>query len=110
MLDRGFKRGWHHREHGGGGGKSFQELQLETIVETGGIADVLLQQPEPCSGCKRRANLAFFGAQPAAVGNNSVDFTVVRYVAEGLREMPGRLGIGGIELVKNGKGGGKRGI
>src|SRR4029077_3267064 len=37
-----------------------------------------------------------------------IDFAVVGDIAERLREMPGRLRVGGIALVKNGKGGGER--
>src|SRR5467141_461053 len=48
--------------------------------------------------------------QPAAVGDDGIDLTVVSDVAERLRKMPGRLRVGRIALVENGKGGGERRI
>jgi len=40
---------------------------------------------------RRERKLGGFGAEPAAVGDDGVDFAVVGDVAERLREMPGRL-------------------
>lgn len=48
--------------------------------------------------------------EPAAVGDDGVDFAVVGNVAEGLREMPGGLRVGGIALMKHGEGDGERRI
>src|SRR6266851_936520 len=42
-----------------------------------------------------------FGAHPAAIRNDGVDFSVVGGVAERLRKIPRWLGVGGIALVKN---------
>jgi hypothetical protein len=56
------------------------------------------------------AELFFFGAEPAAIGNDGVDFAVVRDVAEGLCQAPGRLRIGRVALVKNDECRFKRGL
>jgi hypothetical protein len=45
--------------------------------------------------------MIFFGAEPAAIGDDGVDLAVVSGVAERLRKIPGRLGVGRITLVKN---------
>src|SRR4029077_9294472 len=57
-----------------------------------------------------RADFGGFGAEPAAVRDDGIDFTVVRDVAERLREMPGRLRVGRIALMKNGESSGERRI
>ncbi len=82
------KRGRNHRQHGGIRGKSFQQFQLEAIVEARRIADVFFEKPQPRAGGQLRANLPFFRAQPPAIGNNRVDLAVVRHVPEWLRQMP----------------------
>ena len=84
-----------------------QQAQLERVIEAGGIADVFFEQREPRADGEARANFAGLGAEPAAVGDDGIDFAVVRDVAKGLREVPGGLRVGRIALVKNGKGGGE---
>ncbi len=82
-----------HGEHGFFGREAFEEAELEGVVETGGIADVFFEKRKPRADGEARAKLGGFGAEPAAVGDDGVDFAVVGDVAERLREMPGRLGV-----------------
>src|SRR5216683_1553240 len=105
-----FKGRRNHGEHGFIRGQALEEPKLETVVETGGIADIFFEKREPRSYRELRADFGGFGAQPAAVRDNRIDLSVMRDVAEGLREMPGRLRVGGIALVKNGKCGCERRI
>ena len=98
------KCGRHEREHCFIDGKAFKKLCFQAIIEAGRVADVLFQHVEPRSDGKLFADLGFFGAKPAAIGNDGIDFAIVRNVAERLGEIPGRLRIGGISLVKNNKG------
>src|SRR6266404_6078921 len=69
------------------------------------IADVFFQDGKPRAHREPRTNFALLGAQPAAVRDDGIDLAVMRDVAERLRQMPGRLGVRGITLVKNGEGG-----
>src|SRR5713226_220734 len=55
-------------------------------------------------------NLARLGSQPAPIGNDGIDFSVVRHVAERLRQVPRRLRIRRIALVKDSEGRSKRWI
>src|SRR4029077_12303469 len=103
-----FKSRRNHREHGFFGRETFEEAKLETVLNTGGIAGVLREEMEPPADGEARTRFSGFGTEPAAIGNDGVDFTVVGNVAEGLREMPGGLRVGGIALVKNGKSGSER--
>ena len=99
-----------HGEHGFFGGEAFEEAELEAVVEGGGIADVVFEKRKPRAYGEARAEFGGFGAEPAAIGNDGIDFTVVGDIAERLGEMPGRLGVCGIALVKNGESGGEGGI
>ena len=94
-----------HGEHGLFRGQPFEQSQLKTVIETRGIADVFFQDGKPRAHRKPRTNFALLGAQPAAVRDDGIDLAVMRDVAERLRQMPGRLGVRGITLVKNGEGG-----
>ena len=102
-----FKGRRNHGEHGFIGGEAFEKTQLETVVKARGVADVFLEHGEPRAHGKAGANFGLLGAKPAAIRDDGIDFTVMRDVAERLREMPGRLRVGRIPLVKNGKGGGE---
>src|SRR5260370_41243517 len=82
-----------HSEHGFFRRQAFEEAELESVVETGGIADVFFEEWKPRAHGKARAESGGFGAQPAAVRDDGIDLTVVGDVAEGLRQMPGRLGV-----------------
>src|ERR1700676_5395988 len=62
-------------------------------------SQTLSKQAKPRAGGELCVNFALFGAQPATIGNNGVDFAVVRDVAERLRQMPGRLRVGRIALL-----------
>ena len=105
-----FEGGRNHGEHGFFRGEAFEELQFETVVEAGGIADVFFEDGEPGADGEPGTDFALFGAEPAAVGDDGIDFAVVGDVAEGLREMPGGLRVGGIALMKDGEGRFERGI
>ena len=65
---------------------------------------------EPGADGKFFADFVFFGAKPATIGNDGIDFAVVSDVAERLCKVPGRLRVGGISLVKNDERGLKRGL
>ena len=89
-----FEGGRNHGQHGFFGGEAFEEAKLETVIEAGGIADVFFEEREPRADGEARTEFGGFGAEPAAVGDEGVDFAVVGDVAEGLREVPGRLRVG----------------
>ena len=92
-----------HGEHGFFGRQTFEEAKLESIIETRGITDVLFKKREPRAHSEARAEFGGFGTKPAAVRDDGIDLAVVRDVTERLREMPGRLRVRGIALVKNSK-------
>src|SRR5260370_11780969 len=97
-----FFKGWrNHGEHGFFRRQAFEEEQLETIVETGGIANVLFEKGEPRSHREPGTEFGCFGAQPAAVRDNRIDLTAIRDVPERLRQMPRRPGGGWIAVLKN---------
>src|SRR2546430_12677738 len=89
---------------------SFEEAKLESIIETRGITDVLFKKREPRAHGEARAEFGGFGTKPAAVRDDGIDLTVVGNVAKRLREMPGRLRVRGIALVKDSKSGCERRI
>ena len=96
-----------HGEHGFVRIEAFEEPKLEGVIEAGGVADFIFQGREPGADGQARAEFALFGAKPAAIRDDGVDFAVVGGVAKGLRKMPGRLRVGGIALVEDGEGRGK---
>src|SRR6266478_676347 len=102
-----FKGGRNHGAHGFFRGEAFEETKFEGVVETGGIADVFLEKREPRAYGKARAEFGSFSAEPAAVGDDGIDLAVVCDVAEGLGEMPGRLRVGRIALMKDVEGDGE---
>src|SRR5262249_35572356 len=72
-----FVRRRNHGEHGFIGRKTLEKLELEAVVEAGGIADVVFERVKPLPYRELLANLTLFGADPAAIGNDGVDFAVL---------------------------------
>jgi hypothetical protein len=105
-----FKRRWNQGEHGFIGAETFEELELEGVVEAGGVADFSFQRSEPGTDGQASAEFALFGAEPTAVRDDGVDFAVVGDVTERLRKIPGRLRVCGVALVEDGERRGKRGV
>ena len=56
-------------------------------------------------GDQRSLEFIGTGAGPLAVTGNGIDFTIVRQIAERLRQRPARHGIGGEALVEQADGG-----
>ena len=104
------KRGRHEREHSFFDRETFEKLCFQAIVKAGRVADIFFQDMEPGTDGKFFADFVFFSAEPAAIGDNGIDFAVVSDVAERLGKVPGRLRVGGISLVKNDERGLKRGL
>ena len=105
-----FKRRRNHGEHGFIGAETFEELQLEGVVEAGGVADFFFQRSEPGADGEAGAEFALLGAEPAAIRDDGVDFAVVGDVTERLRKIPGGLRVRRIALVEDGERRGKRGV
>ena len=103
------KRRRHQREHRCLNRLAFEQLDFQRVIKAGGIADVFFEQMKPFANANALADFAFASAQPAAVTDHGINFAVVGHVAERLRELPGRLRVGGIALVENGEVHGKFG-
>src|SRR5256885_3460492 len=101
---------WHHGKHGRFGSESLEEFQLEGVVETRGIADIVFEQLQPRTRVELRVNFVALGAKPTAIGDDGIDFAIVRHIAKRLRKLPRRLCVRGIALMKDCEGSRKRGI
>jgi hypothetical protein len=77
---------------------------LESIVETGGIADSIFECVEPFPRFKVSLNIPLACLHPPPVRADRVDFAVVRDIAERLRHRPAGLRVRRVALMKNGKG------
>ena len=104
------KRGRNQSEHGFIGRKTFEKLELERVVEAGGIADFFFERREPGADGQAGAEFALFGAEPAAIRDDGIDFAVVGDVTERLRKIPGGLRVCRIALVEDGERRGERGV
>src|SRR5580704_5448549 len=105
-----FEGGWNHGEHGFIGTETFEELELEGVIEAGGIADSFFERSEPRTYREAGAEFALFGAEPAAVRDDGIDFAVVGDVTKRLRKIPGWLRVCRIALVEDGERRGERGV
>ncbi len=87
--------------------RSFSSKALSKLAES---LTFSLERREPGADGEASAKFALFGAEPAAIRDDGVDFTVVGDVTERLRKIPGGLRVCGIALVENGERRGERGV
>ena len=105
-----FERRRHHPQKRFLGRLPFQQANFKAIIETSRVADIVLERVKPFTDFQAAAYGALACAEPPAIPHNRVDFTVVRDVPEGLRKIPGRLGVSGVALMEDCEGRLKSGI
>ena len=101
LLVRGPRLGNHH-QHGVRQRSPRHHEELEHVVERGGIAAPLPDDRQELAEIVAehgRSQQAFPGAHPVDVAAQRIDLAVVRDVAIGMRERPGREGVRAEPLV-----------
>ena len=79
-----FVRRRHHGQHRFFRREPGEQPQLNPVVETRGVADVVFQNRKPRPYLEPFLDLPFLGAQPPPVRDDGVDLAVVGHVAERL--------------------------
>src|SRR5207248_2537728 len=79
------------------------EENFQAVVEAGGIAHALFQQPKFWPKAETLQQLRLTGTKPASIAADRVDFTVVGDEPKRLCQRPTGLCVGRIPLMKNRK-------
>ena len=100
-----FPRFGHHHQEGMANVATAAHQQFQPVIEFAAVTALAPEhrtQQRFVALPKRMGEIAFAGVHPILVALNGVNFAIVTEQTEGLRQLPGRCGVGAIALVKDG--------